>query len=92
MTLGPLYQILRCEFGFISGLYSDLTKFFLYFCLIRRYLRSGFADTDLLQIFGEGTSKDGAGSGKVGYLEYLVGNGHTEASGKGRIIHFEQYP
>ncbi|GAA6014856.1 hypothetical protein JCM10207_002203 [Rhodosporidiobolus poonsookiae] len=38
-----------------------------------RYLRSGFAELDLSEIFGDAASQTGAGSGKVGYLERLVG-------------------
>lgn len=38
-----------------------------------RYLRSGLADGDLSEIFGDSASQRGAGRGKVGYLERLVG-------------------
>ncbi|CEQ40611.1 SPOSA6832_02239 [Sporobolomyces salmonicolor] len=38
-----------------------------------RYLRSGFAEMDLSEIFDDGASQEGAGKGKVGYLEKLVG-------------------
>jgi len=61
-----------------------------------RYLRSGLAELDLSEIFGDGASRSGAGSGKVGYLERLVGkkgdrsasvttlrNGTLEVSGEG---------
>ncbi|KAL8290110.1 hypothetical protein RQP46_003049 [Phenoliferia psychrophenolica] len=45
-----------------------------------RYLRSGFAEMDITEIFGDATSKDGAGKGKVGYLQKLVGINGTETS------------
>lgn len=61
-----------------------------------RYLRSGLAELDLGEIFGDGASRSGAGSGKVGYLERLVGasgdrsanvttlrNGTLEVTGEG---------
>ncbi|KPV77563.1 uncharacterized protein RHOBADRAFT_5402, partial [Rhodotorula graminis WP1] len=61
-----------------------------------RYLRSGLAELDLSEIFGDGASRSGAGSGKVGYLERLVGhkgdrtasvttlrNGTLEVAGEG---------
>ncbi|GAA6042019.1 hypothetical protein JCM8097_009150 [Rhodosporidiobolus ruineniae] len=38
-----------------------------------KYLRSGFAELDLAEIFGGAASQAGAGKGKVGYLERLVG-------------------
>lgn len=38
-----------------------------------RYLRSGLADGDLSEIFGDSASQKGAGRGTVGYLEKLVG-------------------
>ena len=45
----------------------------------RRFLRSGFAETDLTEILGDGTSKEGIGAGKVGYMRRLLGrdNGTT---------------
>ncbi|GJN89638.1 hypothetical protein Rhopal_002625-T1 [Rhodotorula paludigena] len=61
-----------------------------------RYLRSGLAELDLSEIFGDGTSQSGAGKGKVGYLDRLVGlkgrdktsvtslrNGTIEVAGQG---------
>ncbi|BGP15130.1 hypothetical protein JCM10213_006537 [Rhodosporidiobolus nylandii] len=45
-----------------------------------RYLRSGFADLDLSEIFGDIASQSGTGSGKVGYLERLVGLEGNETS------------
>ncbi|GAA5914060.1 hypothetical protein JCM8208_005932 [Rhodotorula glutinis] len=62
-----------------------------------RYLRSGLAELDLGEIFGDGASRSGVGgSGKVGYLERLVGkkgdrsasvttlrNGTLEVEGEG---------
>ncbi|GAA5861216.1 hypothetical protein JCM3774_002230 [Rhodotorula dairenensis] len=48
-----------------------------------RYLRSGLADGDLSEIFGDSASQSGRGRGKVGYLEELVGrkaNGTTSLS------------
>ncbi|GAA5987107.1 hypothetical protein JCM10908_001028 [Rhodotorula pacifica] len=45
-----------------------------------RYLRSGLAEGDLSEIFGDSASQSGAGRGKVGYLQRLVGrkaNGTT---------------
>ncbi|BGO90815.1 hypothetical protein NBRC10512_000121 [Rhodotorula toruloides] len=47
-----------------------------------RYLRSGFADNDLSEIFGDAASQSGAGKGKVGYLERLVGE---KADGKAQL-------
>lgn len=47
-----------------------------------RYLRSGFADNDLSEIFGDAASQSGAGKGKVGYLERLVGE---KADGKTQL-------
>lgn len=38
-----------------------------------RYLRSGLAEGDLSEIFGDGASQAGTGKGKVGYLGRLVG-------------------
>ncbi|GAA5908579.1 hypothetical protein JCM6882_003683 [Rhodosporidiobolus microsporus] len=38
-----------------------------------RYLRSGFAELDLAEIFGGAASQSGAGDGKIGYLERLIG-------------------
>lgn len=35
----------------------------------RRYLRSGFAEADLTEIFSDSASRLGAGNGSVGYLE-----------------------
>ncbi|GAA6046845.1 hypothetical protein JCM3770_005672 [Rhodotorula araucariae] len=45
-----------------------------------RYLRSGFAELDLSEIFGNGASQSGVGKGKVGYLERLVGGGTGAAN------------
>ncbi|GAA5886633.1 hypothetical protein JCM5296_005355 [Sporobolomyces johnsonii] len=46
-----------------------------------RYLRSGFAEMDLSEIFDDGASQEGAGKGKVGYLEKLVGEkSHSESN------------
>ncbi|BGP39203.1 hypothetical protein JCM10450v2_003158 [Rhodotorula kratochvilovae] len=45
-----------------------------------RYLRSGLAELDLSEIFGDGASQSGAGKGKVGYLERLVGGGNGAAN------------
>lgn len=42
-----------------------------------RYLRSGFAETDLSQIFGEGASTTGAGAGKVAYINKLLYSKNT---------------
>ncbi|KAK4055601.1 hypothetical protein OIV83_000147 [Microbotryomycetes sp. JL201] len=45
-----------------------------------RYLRSGFAEDDLAEIFGDATSRIGAGKGKVGYIPSLLGkNGNNTA-------------
>ncbi|GAA6058838.1 hypothetical protein JCM10212_002782 [Sporobolomyces blumeae] len=41
-----------------------------------RYLRSGLAEMDIAEIFGDGASRNGAGKGKVGYLEKLVGEAY----------------
>lgn len=35
---------------------------------------------DITEIFGDASSKDGAGKGKVGYLQKLVGINGTETS------------
>ncbi|KAM0788877.1 hypothetical protein ACM66B_002961 [Microbotryomycetes sp. NB124-2] len=48
-----------------------------------RYLKSGFAEDDLAEIFGDSTSRIGAGKGKVGYLPALLGkdgNSSTEVT------------
>ncbi|GAA5970690.1 hypothetical protein JCM11641_007401 [Rhodosporidiobolus odoratus] len=45
-----------------------------------RYLRSGFAELDLAEIVGDGASQSGAGRGKVGYLERLVGQQGNKTS------------
>ncbi|GAA5860537.1 hypothetical protein JCM8547_000334 [Rhodosporidiobolus lusitaniae] len=45
-----------------------------------RYLRSGFAELDLSEIFGDSASQAGAGKGKIGYLERLVGQKGGNAS------------
>ncbi|BGP23935.1 fasciclin domain containing protein [Rhodotorula toruloides] len=47
-----------------------------------RYLRSGFADNDLSEIFGDAASQSGVGKAKVGYLERLVGE---KADGKTQL-------
>lgn len=47
------------------GILSDLEM---------RYLRSGFAELDIAEVFGDVASRSGAGRGRVGYLERLVGS------------------
>ncbi|KAM0750330.1 FAS1 domain-containing protein [Meredithblackwellia eburnea MCA 4105] len=45
-----------------------------------RYLRSGFAETDMTEIFGDGATQVGKGKGKVGYMKRLVGENGTSES------------
>ncbi|KAK4701225.1 hypothetical protein P7C70_g5009, partial [Phenoliferia sp. Uapishka_3] len=45
-----------------------------------RYLRSGFAEMDITEIFGDSATKEGVGKGKVGYLNKLVDSNGTSAS------------
>lgn len=50
-----------------------------------RYLRSGLADDDLAEIFGDSASQAGTGRGKVGYLEHLVGETGNGTANLGTI-------
>ncbi|SCV70845.1 BQ2448_3607 [Microbotryum intermedium] len=51
----------------------------------RKYLKSGFAEKDLIEIFGAGASREGVGKGKVGYVSSLFGNNSTNTSTAGRF-------
>ncbi|SCZ98884.1 BZ3500_MvSof-1268-A1-R1_Chr7-1g09305 [Microbotryum saponariae] len=45
-----------------------------------KYLKSGFAEKDLIEIFGAGASREGVGKGKVGYVSSLFGKNPTNTT------------
>ncbi|SGY79289.1 BQ5605_C008g05096 [Microbotryum silenes-dioicae] len=51
-----------------------------------KYLKSGFAEKDLIEIFGARASREGVGKGKVGYVSSLFGKNSTNTTTAMRTI------